>query len=221
MQRREISMHPSAPAAARNGASLLGLLLAIAAPAGAQADASAWPVFAVGADLDGGQFSNTSMRIPERALDGLWADGLAGYAVRPDLVVGLDLEAAWTWQRRAAQQAGGTNERGRVLLGGIGARYRIGERFGAGVAIDPLGYYRFTDPTSSNQPDKLTRPFSWRLFGSYYPAGAPRWSIDAGVRHIDWRTFDVNGVDHAQATTQWSVAAGVTYRFGAGASRAP
>ena len=98
---------------------------------------------------------------------------------------------------------------------GIGTRYFFSEQLAVQGSIGFLGRHSFDHPTSLGQSDHLANPIAFRLKPQWFPfSELPDLSLDADFRYQRWSTFDVEGTEHDQTTTQFFGGLGVTYHFG-------
>ena len=169
----------------------------------------------LGGSYGAGTMENSGMGLPSRTMTSGSVEALLSYQVLKNWQVGVDFDYSIVQQLTSFADSGGTNLRGKAWMIGIGTRYFFTEQLAIQGAIDFVGRHRFDHPTGSGQPDHLSSPLAFRAKLQWFAFTAlPGLSLDADVRYQRWSTFDVQGTEHSQTTTQAFGGLGLTYHFG-------
>ena len=169
----------------------------------------------IGGSYTAGSMENNGMGLPSRTMGVGSLEGLLAYKIFPNWQVGLDLDYSIVRQLTGLADAGGTNLKGHEWVLGIGTRYTFNNNWAIQGSVGLFGYHWFDNRTGSSRPDHLTHPITVRIKPQWFPfAAIPNLSLDADFRYQHWSTFNVQGTEHDQTTTQFFGGLGLTYHFG-------
>lgn len=170
----------------------------------------------LGAGYEIGRAGNSDMDLKDRTMTALKLEGLFGYRLNSQWMLGPNLSYGLHQQQTSSSSVEGTNLAGRSWLLGAGTQYLMNEKWAFQGAIDFLGQYNFDKKTISGKKSHLDTPIGLRLKAQHFINNL--WSADIGLNFQSWQKFHEGSSSHNEETTYWSIGLGLTYHFGRGSA---
>lgn len=161
-----------------------------------------------------GRLGNTDAGLQNRTMTAESLQALGGYALSPSWLLGASFNYRFQQQQTALADVGNTNLAGNAWLIGVGAQYLMNDHWSLQGALHFLGKYSFKERNIAGQEGKLNSPKGIDLKVQYRLEKESPWSIDAVGNFISWGKITANDTDLEQASKQWMLGLGITYRLG-------
>ncbi len=158
-----------------------------------------------------GTLQSSELNLDSRTMSAVSIEALPSYNFGVfDLGVHFDYRDQG--QVSGLESAGGTNLKGRGLLFGVGARFKLTERLIGQASFDFVGHYDLLRDTASGQDDELRSPLGLRLKGSYLAFKRfDNLTLDMDLQYLQFQKIRISGADKNAATNQIMFSLGISY----------